>query len=488
MIIRNILLKHKIRRRTMLKAMVGLPLTPCMLSKSQPRSDTFEAIIQINLKQVIGDVNRKVLGAGLMFPPFKTHEDTILKMFGKGTSARLWPGRLIDEDFDERRNLIVSLEPSQVLAFPERSWHGNEKISYESQNKNNLEAHQKPDKIIQDITWILSRLDQVSYPPEAQSLYWEAWNEPQFDQNGGWDADLFAKYVNDLAAKIKQLGLPVKVGAALHMDNPDWNDQLCKRLNSNLVDFLVNHYYGFWGNIEVPNNNYLARAGFGIALRERVKRDLWLIQTYGKNTWTLHCSEWNLHPPRYDPPYETTRDIAAALYALSAIKTYLEEGIESAQYFLISSQQHFGAISINEDDTVKVHATGAAFKLMNECLYGKLLKVDVTSPEYIMKAKQTDKKGKNYLESYQVPFVEAIGCLLEDGTIKLLIGNKHETKSANLRIQGISMLENLMIQTISEDINQDEMNEPKKRLIQNKSQKYIMLSAKSISAITIYPS
>jgi hypothetical protein len=463
--------------------MLSIPLASCLLSKEQSKSNSMEASVQINLNNIIRDVNRKVLGAGLMFTPFEKHESLISTIFGKGTSARLWPGQLIDKDFDERRNLIAALAPSQVLAFSERTSHGNKKISYASESENNLEIYQKPDKIIQDIEWILSRLNQGNYLPQGQYLYWESWNEPQFEQNGGWDAASFAKYVNALAAKIKASKLPVKVGAALHMDNADWNDRLCKNLNSNLVDFLVTHYYGFWENIEGPNNNFLARAGFGLALRERVKRDLLLIKTYGNNNWTLHCSEWNLHPPNYNPPYNTTRDIAAALYALSAIKIYLEEGIESAQYFLISSQQHFGAISIHEDGTVKVHTTGAAFKLMNECLHGKLLKVDIESSEYTLKAKQPDNTGKFNSESYQVPFVEAIGCLWDDGTIKILLGNKHETQSINLKIQGISMPNKMTIQTIAENTNQDEIGNPQIRRIQNKSK--ITVFAKSIAAITI---
>ncbi len=472
------------RRRLMLKTMLGIPLTSCFLiSKKPSKLDAIEATIQINLNNMIRDVNRKVLGAGLMLTPFEKQESLIATMFGKGTSARLWPGQLIDKDFNERRDLIASLAPSQVLVFSERTSHGNKKITYESESQNNLEVYQKPDKLIQDIEWILSRLKQVNYPPQGQYLYWEAWNEPQFEQNGGWDATSFAKYVNDLAAKIKESNLPIKVGAALHMDKADWNDQLCKGLNPSLVNFLVTHYYGFWENVEVPKNNFLARAGFGLALRERVKRDLSLVETYGKNNWTLHCSEWNLHPPNYNPPYNTTRDIAAALYALSAIKIYLEEGIESAQYFLISSQQNFGAISIHEDGAVKVHATGAAFKLMNECLHGKLLKADVESPEYTIKAQQPDRKGNNYLESYQVPFIEALSCLWNDGTLKILIGNKHESQSANLKIQGISIPKKMIMQTISEDANQDESSNIQTRLIQDQSN--ITVSPKSITAITI---
>jgi hypothetical protein len=488
MIIKNIFKRTRVHRRVILKAIIVLPFTSCLLSKTQSRSSSMEATIQINLKHIIGNVNRKTLGAGLVFTPFKEHESIISKMFGKGTSARLWPGQLTDEDFNEKKSLIVSLAPSKLLAFPERSSLENKKASYESENKNNLETYQQPSKIIQDITWILSRLTQVGYPPKGQFLYWEAWNEPQHEQNGLWDADLFANYVNDLAARIKKLRLPIKVGAPLNMDDSDWNEKLCKRLNSNVVDFLVTHYYSVWKNVEVPSSSFLARAGLGITLRERVKRDLKLTKTYGKNNWTLHCSEWNLHPPppNYDPPYDTTRDMAAALYALSAVKIYLEEGIESAQYFLISSQQHFGAISIYEDGTVKVHATGAAFMLMNECLHGKLLKIELKSPEYTLKMNQKSKDKNNYLESYQVPFIEAVGCQWKNGTIKILLGNKHETKSLNPMIQGIPLPEKVTIQTISDDMFKDkDISEPTKALIQSKSLKNMTLSPKSITAITI---
>jgi alpha-L-arabinofuranosidase len=493
--VKNIIAKSRIHRRFFLRAILGLPLFSCwalkdtsksdLLPKNKPKSNSFEAIIEIDFKNIIKAVNRKVLGAGLVLPPFKTHEKLISTIFGDQTSVRLWPGQLTDEDFDEKKSLIVSLTPSQILAFSERSTHSNEKINYESASKNNLEPHQKAEKIIQDIQWILSRLSQVKYPPKGQFLYWEAWNEPQFDQNGAWDADLFAKYVNDLAAKIKQLKLPVKVGAALHMDNPEWNNQLCKRLNPNLVDFLVTHYYGFWENIKEPSNNFLARAGFGFVLRDRVRRDLELIKNYGQNKWTLHCSEWNLHPPKYEPPYNTTTDIAAAHFALSAIKIYLEESLESAQYFLISSQEHFGAISIAVDGTVKVHATGAAFRLMNECLHGKLLKVNIASPTYTLKVKQPDKKGKDYLASYSIPLIEAIACLWNDGTIKIVIGNKHETKSTNLKIRGIPLQKKLTIQTILEEKNKSEISELKKILTLNASSNNLTLPPNSIIAITI---
>jgi alpha-L-arabinofuranosidase len=270
------------------------------------------------------------------------------------------------------------------------------------------------------------------------------------------------------------------------MDNPEWNDQLCKRLNPNLVDFLVTHYYGFWENVKEPSNNFFARAGFGFVLRDRLRRDLELIKNYGQNRWTLHCSEWNLHPPKDEPPYNTTTDIAAAQYALSAIKIYLEENLESAQYFLISSQGHFGAMNISGDSAVKVHATGAAFRLMNECLHGKLLKVNINSPSYTLKVNQTDKKGKDYLAFYQVPLIEAIACLWDDGTIKIIIGNKHETKASNLKMQGISLQRKITIQTILEEKNNSKINESKKVLIQTEPFKNLTLPPKSIVAITMH--
>ena len=422
-----------------------------------------------------------------MLTPFYSNFPLISRMFGNGTSARLWPGNLVDSSFDEKKELIKWLKPELLLAFVDRSDHHNEKIKYLSDEKNNLEPYQKTDKIVEDLKWILSRLSSVNYLPKGKYLYWEAWNEPQHIQNGAWNANEFANYINVLASKIKKEKLPVKVGAPLHMDDSNWNVQLCKKLDTNLVDFLVNHYYGFWQYTKQPNSDFLARAGFGITLRDRVRKDMELIKKYGNNVWTLHCSEWNLHPNHYSPPFESTTDMAAAIYAISAIRIFLEEGLESAQFFLISSQEHFGTLTISEDGKVKVHATGKVFKLINEFLRGKLLKIDVYSPKYSLDIKKVDNLGKFFDRKIYVPYIEAIGCLSSDGIIKIILCNRNEVSKVSLKIDGIPASSKIQMKTLTSKSDDTEFSfnnfhNPDSNLPKN----YISLPEKSITAVTVF--
>jgi hypothetical protein len=471
-------------RRLLIKAAFGLSFAtgmPLFCSSQDNEEKQLSAVLHIDLNGHQKLVNRKVLGAGLMFPPFGAVHSVASSIFGRDTSVRLWPGNLLDEDFEERMSILAALKPSQVLSFTERNGHDDEKIRYVSSDNNNLEDYQSPETVVSAIKWILSRFDKARYELKGK-LHWEAWNEPQFKKNGDWDANEFGRYINEVATIVKSLKLPVSIGAPLHMDDPSWNDRLCKALDPKLVDFLVNHYYSFWSDVEKPTNDFSVRAGLGVVLRDRVKRDLLLVSEFGETSWKLHCSEWNLHPPNYNPPYSTTTDMAAALHAFSALKIFLEENLESAQYFVLSSKDHFGAFSLSQNGNIDIHKTGAVLKLINECSYGKLVQSDVTSPSYSIKMYY---KISDAHKSYQIPYLESVVYLWDDGTLKILLSNKHESKPINAKIQGIQLPKEVNLHEISKDINREYISGESNKISIINEENTIIIPPASIISLTL---
>jgi hypothetical protein len=465
-----------VNRRSFLKASIGVPLLCSLKQKEETHTS---ASLKIDLKSPTKAVNRKILGAGLMFPPFNPIKSVAAEIFGRGTSVRFWPGQLEDTEYEEKMSILSALDPSQILCFTDRIGHGNERVKYISSKNNNLEDYQKPEKIASDISWVMSRFKNLKYELKG-NLHWEAWNEPQFKENGEWEANEFGKYVNDVAAAVKLLKLPVAVGAPLHMDKPEWNRQLCKTLNPKLVDFLVTHYYSFWADVKEPENNFLVRAGLGTVLREKVRRDLSLTTKFGNAKWKLHCSEWNLHPPSYKPPYYTTTDMAAALHAFSAIKVFLEENIESAQYFVLSSNEHFGAFGLNQDGSINTHLTGLTLKLINECLYGKLVKSNVTSPSYTLKIQQDGV----YL-SYQIPYLESMAYLWDNGTLKVLLANKHQSKPIHTNVKGVDLSKKTNLYKISEKSGRDNNKDESLEILTSNNDQTIVVPPASIILLTL---
>ncbi len=402
-------------------------------SRAVNRKSVYHAAVTVHAVRSGRPVNARVMGVCLMHPPFAGAGALIRQCFA-GTSVRIWAREKADW-WEKLAPGLRSVEPCRTLAFVDKSWHP-EKVVYSSLEDNNLFSYQKPDAVVRRVRFALDRLKRLGVAIDGP-LYWEVWNEPQFDKNGGWPPEAMARYANDCAKALKGAALPVKVGVPLHMADAAWNERLCRVLAPDLIDFLVNHYYNVgWHKLSRPRNEFLRRAGYGPVLRERVRRDRALIERFGRGRWTLHCSEWNVHPPTYNPPFHTSHDMAAALYAFSAVRVYLEEGLSSAQFFLLSApaKAHFSAMARRPDSAVELWPTGGVFRLLRRSLRGRLLNVDVQSPTFVRDGQLAD------LPSVDVPFLEAMACTdPEENTVTVLLANKAPERSVLVSVAGLRL-------------------------------------------------
>lgn len=397
-----------------------LGLTAC--ASSCLLADPINHIRQLDNKNLLlriakqgSKINRKVLGLCAMRQPFGSSTDICRSV--SGSSVRLWQQSSF-RDYKDLANFLEGLSPELCLGFNENIFR-REPVEYNSQN-NNLTSGQQPTASINSAEAMLNSLAKIDRMP-SQDIHWETWNEPQFKPNGAWRPEEYADYVNECARISAERKLPLKIGAALHMDfviGNDWNKTLCDRLDVPSDSFLVTHYYNLgWSKLGVPLDNTLRRAGYGSLLRQRIERDNLLISAKAdRRNWSLHVSEWNVHPPSYGPPFSYSTDIGAALYLFDAVKSYLETGVESAQFFIYRDKGHFTLMS--REDPPRMSCTARALIMLGDHLHGSYFPVTLSSPEFI----QTGVYG---LDDAYVPFVSAMAARTDNGAWSLLLANKH---------------------------------------------------------------
>lgn len=416
------------RRKLICSFPLAMLPTNLLFAKSEAPLE-YAASVRLLPQAMKKKINANVFGVCLMYPPFDALGEELKKW--RGRSVRVWAR----PDMQWWKRLLPALQeisPETLLLFVDSGWHP-EQVKYVSSADNNLHPNQQVAAVVGYMKFAMTQLSAVDLA--SRTLYWEAWNEPQFPQNGHWEPDAMARYVNDIALAARKEGLPFRVLAPLHMDpttaGKEWNERLCQGLDSNLAAGLVNHYYNVgWSGLDQPMDEFLRRAGDGPLLRERVRLDRSLIERYGDGRWTLHCSEWNVHPKSYRPPYYVSRDMAAALYAFSAIKVYLEEGVESAQFFLLSAKDnHFAAYTL-ENGVITPRPTGVAMEWLGEKLRGVRLSSQVVCPSY----RRTSEYG---LTDFDVPFLEVMAAKTPDGIV-LIMANKDPFRTARVDLKGVS--------------------------------------------------
>jgi len=397
------------------------------------RKVRYAALLTVHSARPVAPVNPRVLGVCLMHPPFHGEESVIHEVFG-GASVRVWAREKVDW-WDGLASGLRAVEPCFTMAFVDKSWHP-EKVMYQGPESTNLFAWQKPDAVVRRVRFALAQLKRLGVETDGP-LHWEVWNEPQFAENGGWEPEALARYANDCARALKDAGLPVKVGVPLHMNDDAWNRRLCRALDPERIDFLVNHYYNVgWHKLRRPRDEFLRRAGYGPVLRQRVRRDQALVRRFGRGRWTLHCSEWNVHPPAYKPPFHTSCDMAAALYAFSAVRIYLEERVDSAQFFLLSTKDdaHFAAMVGGDGKAPRLRPTGEALRLLRRHLRGRLVAVDVQCPVFVRDGQLAD------ASTVAAPYLEVMACCeRENGPVTLLMANKDPVRWASVRVTGVAI-------------------------------------------------
>jgi hypothetical protein len=376
-------------------------------------------------------INRLVLGVGLMYPPFDSLADA-LSTFSQ-SSVRVW-SHADAPWWKQFETALVQMRPLKILAFNNELSRHSDKVFYRSAADNNLSVSQQVEQVLLQIQFAIGRLASINAMPSG-GFYWEVWNEPELKKNGSWPAPDMARYANEIALAVRQKKIPAKILVPLSMYDQAWSEEMCSTLDPDLVDGLVNHYYYYqWNNVKLPQDEFLARASGGPILSKLIGQDKMLVEKYGKGRWTLHCSEWNLEPPDFSsPPFNITRDMAAALYALDALKIYLANDLATAQFFLLANRdQHFSAITTKKVGPPVVRPAGALFGLLHKHLNGQLVELAVDSDSY-------ERRAKNEMLPTEIPYISALAARQANGAGALFISNKHPSLGAEVDVSGFGL-------------------------------------------------
>lgn len=379
-------------------------------------------------------VNPNAMGIGLWRPPF-TETLGVFKEWFFRTSCRLWI--LPDASaWEQQIPVLQELQPSMILML--LAVESKYNARYKSKEDNNLPPLQQVTSVVKrlgDICTVLARNN--IQPPDG--LYWEAWNEPGYENGGKWEPEDLARYVNDLSMAIQEHGLPVKVLAPLNQDFDErtihWNETYCSRLDAALVGGLVTHYYSHhWSLLAIPADEFQRRAGYAGIMQARVRQDMSYVTRFGHGNWGLHCSEWNIHPPGVatSQKFYASRDMAAALFVFDTVKIFIGEGMASAQFFHLLNDwvtSHFAVLTRTHAGENFIHPTGALFGLFHQYLDGHLFKVETDSPSY--------ERASDYplIPAFQVPYIEALAAISSTGRRSLFLSNKH-SEDMNIKLYG----------------------------------------------------
>jgi hypothetical protein len=311
--------------------------------------------------------------------------------------------------------------------------HVGKKVKYTSPSDNNLDAKHQPDHVALQIKW----LNKTPHPGFADGYginAWEVWNEPQFPQNGAWDAQDMARYAVDCAHAIHAVDPTVQVGVPLHEDDMQWNWQLLHdiaAIDPAAISFMVFHPYDFaWIKTQHQTGSYYARVGAAEELRNlRIREKVQLVMRMGHGRWRVTCSEWNIHPPGYDKPYNVSTDMAVGIHIAGMFGVFWDEGVSSAHFFELfgrKPESHFN-LAVRTNEGPKLTPAGEVFRLYTQNFTGDRLNVKCQTSSMTYPWKD----GR----SFEVPMVIAHSAFdSEKKLITLILTNRHKTASAQTSI------------------------------------------------------
>lgn len=451
------------------------------------------AFTKIDAGKPIAPVNRKVLGACLMYPPVIKPENKNVD-YGRFSDAFIEAVRPFLQDAGVRiwmhppnsswnswwQDFAGKLGTRNAYAFVNMGWR-KEKVSYKSEEDNNLYSTQTP-KAFADYVKITNSGKNNS----PKILNWELWNEPTFDVNGGWDPVEHAKWCADAARRMKEVDPDISIGPHIYGGGP-WNEKMLEALSKegpDLFGFIVNHYYDTaWFQQWDTYGSYLGRVAYPELIRKQARRDLALIDKYGKGKWKLVISEWNSHPQRYDWPGKISHDMATALFQASTVQVFAKEGVDAAQVFLLhGGAGAFGLIG-DKDANVR-HPPFHMFELYGQYYKGMRLSDETASPTFCWR--HDLKKVKS--DPIQIPYVDILASKNE-GQIIIMAVNKHPDSPVCLEIE-ITGLEKkparaLISSVMSDDKESDKAFRKDSEVILKGEKISITLPEHSFSAIRL---
>lgn len=408
--------------------------------------------LAMDLHQVSEPVNRRVMGACVLFPPF---DQQVIEQWDNvldGSSLRVWGDNNFSKGGVDNPNLtshwgmtmpfVKHLNAYEVSAF-DPNLHIKRKARYVSETDNNLDPHHQPSHIANFIKWI-NKTPHPDFPDGYGITAWETWNEPQFPGTGAWDPLMYARYTLDVAHAIHAVDPTVQIGAALHEADMQWNKQLLSEIaaeDPNAISFLITHPYDFAWNRYAQDEvaSYYSRVSGAAAMGPfRLAPKMQLVNEMGHGRWRLACTEWSTHPQGYGPPYHVSHDMAVAINILGMFDTFWNLHIDSANYFqmvrrpLKSGDQpdnyHFSLMGRDAQNKLTLTPPGAVFQYMGRNFRGNRLLLTHDSPAYPYELK-VDRQGT--VKTVQVPIT--VGQAAYDPKAEQLVivmANRHRDQPA----------------------------------------------------------
>ena len=363
------------------------------------------ATVEIDAARELGPVNRQLFGACIYETGLTDRAAQACRSFLEGGATRVWV-RLKPEWHATYAPFLHAVKPKLVIGFTDKSWHP-EKARYRSATDHNLFGYQLPQHVV--------KIVKCGLDSGVPLTHYALWNEPWHGINGGWDADDYARYITDCSRALRAAFPKLEIGAFVHAGRPKWNERFLSQLAPGDIDVVIDHFY-FGLHRPDPALGPYGKVGLATRLAEQVREVRQLVDRLGKGRWQFMCTEWNVHPPSYDPPYAPSRDLGAALFQASMLQAFEREGLDAATVFLLNSSRHFSLIG--DPDAETRWPTFHVFDMYGRHYRGTRLDTRTQSPTFAHRiADEPDSRC-------EVPLVEATSCRSPEGDIAAMVVNK----------------------------------------------------------------
>jgi len=416
------------------------------------------ATLYIDAKDSIEPVNRRVMGIGLMYPPFDPACTELFKGALDGTSGRAWAHITTDEAWSGFMPFVKDVGIRELLCFDSKIGF-EERAKYISEEENNLFPHQQP-KAVAEIVRQLNKTPHPGFPDGYGVTGWEIWNEPGFPRAGNWPPDDLARYTMDISKAIRSVDPTMDIGAPLYEQGDDWrirNARLLKQIAAKdiaSIDFVVSHPYAVnWQLSLNQSGTYYSRVSASEEVRHHLREMVKMVFDIGLGRWRVACSEWNLHPPHQPMFYHMTKDMAAALYVASMFGVFWDENVDSAQLFEFfgppandPNLRWFHLVEKTENGIV-VNPTGEIVRLYGRYFRGDRLNTRLEGSSsytwYAIGENTQDLLTQNLPEDqkwqkvkHEIPLVFAHACHdAENERMVVMLANRHMDKKAPVTIK-----------------------------------------------------
>ncbi len=404
-------------------------------------SPGLRAILQLDSRQPQPEVNRRVFGACVMWPPVSSEGRPLpfppagveaVRSFLSGGSARYW-ARLTPGWPDWWLPWRDAVAPADEYIFADWVQHEDAPIHYQDEGQHNLLPTQTP-AAFGDFVHRLNRTPWPGHPAGLGIRNWELWNEPIFPRAGAWEPLAHARFCVDAARRMKAADPDIRVGPHIYHDS-GWNQAFLAELarrGGELIDFVVNHYYDTkWFQQWDTYGSYLGRVAYAEEIRRQIRRDQALLARHGDGRWDLVCTEWNNHPQRYDWPGDSTRDLAVALFQAGTLMAFMEEGVAAAQVFALRSES-FGLFA--DPEAARRFPTYHVFDLFGRYCRGRRVAATVSTPRFVWQW-EAPKNPEQAGPIHEIPYLSALACR-QGPELNLFLLNRHQAETLCLRVKG----------------------------------------------------